>query len=205
MNILQRWVSRYREPAPIDPEIALIMDELDAWLAREHELVEGERPPRDARDVLRAFAHRCHKVALVGSCRRGKETPGDVDVLYIPKSNLQVVEFLEQIADSEDSIKRVGQAWKCTVEGKGVDFIESTKEGWGLDLLMFTGSRTFNERVVRHAERRGHMVHNGRPVVLRESGYTSYHAPAFDGWSEEKILTHLGLEAYRDPRTREGV
>jgi DNA polymerase/3'-5' exonuclease PolX len=199
-SILQRFRRRHD---PVDPEITLIMDELDAWLSREHELLDNVGlGVGDVGSVLRSFAQRCQKVALVGSCRRGKANPGDVDVLYVPKNNLQVIEFLEQIADNERDIKRIGQAWTCIVGGRRVDFIESAANTWGLDTVVFTGSRDFNERVVRHASRRGYEIENGRPVVRRDGEYTSYIAPAFCGWSEEKILTHLGLGDFLDPRTR---
>jgi DNA polymerase/3'-5' exonuclease PolX len=207
INFLRRLIGSHSESEePVNPEIALIIQELDTWLSREFELLDdgiGERAT-DVSGVLRGFAQRCQKVALVGSCRREKQVPGDVDVLYVPKNNLQVVEFLEQTADNEQEITRDGQAWKCTIDGRHVDFIESTIGGWGMDTIIFTGSREFNERMLRHAQRRGYEINKNRPALTRSGGYTSCVVPAFAGWPEDKILAHLGLGEFLDPRTRNG-
>lgn len=203
---LYRRSSRLEAIAVPDPEIELIVQELDDWLDREPEFGEGGQVPRNGStiDLLRQFATRCQKVALVGSARRGKENPGDVDILYIPKSTLQVIEFMEQIADDERLITKSDNVRSCTVKGQKVDFIESAANQWGWDLLAYTGSRDFNERVRRHARRRGYeILSDGRPGTRRSDTYGYTEVATFHGWTEEKILAHLGLEAFLNPRSRE--
>jgi len=207
MSLLHNIFARLRQPEPevIDPEIAMIMQELDEELSREHELLDDGLggKSRDIRDLLREFAQRCQKVALVGSHRRGKENPGDIDVLYVPKNHFQVMEFVERITDDEQSIKRIGKSWRCKINGQQVDFIESSLALWGQDLIRFTGSREFNERFVRHAERRGYTLEDGVAIVRKSDGYTSWNAAVFSGWTEEKILAHLGLGEFLNPVKRE--
>lgn len=204
--MIRRLLHRFHRPPPpepISPEVAAIMAELDDELSREHALVEDLGPGVGGLgSIFQGFSQRCQKVALVGSHRRLVPAPKDIDILYIPKNPVQVMEFIERVADSEASIERRGDGWGCLLNGARVDFIESRDQQWGLDLLFFTGSRSFNERVRRHAERRSYRVENGRPVLSRDDGYHAYTVPAFSGWSEEKILTHLGLEDFLDPRTR---
>jgi DNA polymerase/3'-5' exonuclease PolX len=202
IHLLYNWFKK--SPASVDPEIEMIVQELDEWLAREHELLEdgvGEKT-NSISSLLRNFAQRCQKVALVGSWRRGKVNPGDVDIMYVPKSDLQVIEFLEQVADNESQIINVNNAWRCTVGGVQIDFIKSSLVGWGMDMIHFTGSREFNKRVLRHIYRRGYETVNEQPVTHHRNSYNSYYVNVFDNWSEEKILKHLGLEAYLDPHTR---
>lgn len=203
-NALGRLFRGNREAVVTDPEIGAIIQELDDWLAREHELVADGvgSMARSVPDLLRNFAQRCQKVAVVGSRRRGDANPGDLDVLYIPKAKTQVVEFLEAVADDEQLLSRGEGAWRCTVHGLPVDFIESSPERWGMDMVFFTGPRDFSERVRRHATRRGYEIDKGLPSVRKEGTYTSYGVPAFSGWSEQKILTYLGLESFLDPYKR---
>lgn len=196
---------RKKEP-PIDPAVAAIMQELDDELARDHEML-GEDfgyQPEGVEDVLRSFAQHCQKVALVGSMRRGKPDPGDIDILFIPKHKKQVVEFLEQVCDDEAQIGQLDKLWTCTIKGRKVQFIESTERTWGWDMIQFTGSREFNEKVLRHARRREYRIEGFRPVIPHRDDYHSWNVPAFAGWSEEKILDHLGLLEYLSPHKREG-
>lgn len=208
LGVAAQLLSRvFRKPAEpeIEPEIAMIMQELDDELLREHTLMEGlEGTPRDVGSLMAGFAQRCQKFAVVGSVRRGKVEPGDLDILYIPKSDLQVIEWLERIADDEAKIALHDGRWTCTVRGMQMDFIVSSARTWGMDMIIYTGSREFNERVKRFAARRGIDSRNGRLGVTRRSdGYSGYEVDMFANWSEEKILKHLGLEQYLDPRKRE--
>lgn len=208
MNILQRlFRSKSRREQEISPEVALAMQELDTYLAREFALLEDNvgAGSKDVRSLLHSFAQRCQKVALVGSYRRGVENPKDIDVLYIPKSNMQALEFIEQIADDENSIRTLGSGFSCQINGQRVDFITTTQAKWGMDLIQFTGSREFNLKVIRHANRRGYKVDAVQMFPTQEvhNSYSSWVTLVFNGWSEEKILEHLGLGAYLDPRTRQ--
>lgn len=201
---LFRWFQKKEADTSIEPEIELIIQELDDWLSREHALAESraDAVPVSQWTLLRRFAQLCTKVALVGSCRRGKADPGDVDLLYVPKNRNQVIEFLEQHSDNEALLECKDRLWRCTVQGKQFDFIETQPHLWGQDLVFFTGSREFNERVLRHARRRGYGVRNGRCTKQVENSDSSWEIMAFQNWSEERILTHLGLEAFIDPRAR---
>lgn len=205
MSLFQRLFQRKPIEEEIDPAIALIEQELDDELARDSGVDDDlSYAPRNTADMLRGFAQRCSKVALVGSCRRGKAEPGDIDVLYIPKNAIQVIEFLERTADDEKQIIQSKPCWSCRINGKAVDFIESTNSAWGWDMIQFTGSREFNERVIRHVKRRGYEVTNNKAVIFRKDTYGgTVTVEMFGGWSEEKILTHLGLEAFLNPLKRE--
>ena len=191
-------------PEALSAEVALAMQELDEYLGREHELVEELGTPRDIGGLLQSFANRCERVALVGSYRRCVPEPNDIDVLHIPKNRMQAMEFIEKVADDEAMIKQLGGngGWTCAIRGRKVDFIQSSAATWGIDVIQFTGSREFNQRLERHAARRGYKITDGKVTTEKNDGYHSYNASAFYSWTEEKILTHLGLEEFLDPRRR---
>lgn len=88
-----------------------------------------------------------------------------------------------------------GKYWRGLLpSGAKLDLFLTTPEGWGIILLIRTGSAEFSQAVVTHAKRIGRPVENGRltiggvPVQTRE---------------ESDVFETLGLR-YVEPRNRNG-
>lgn len=149
----------------------------------------------------------CERVEIVGSIRRGKHDPGDVDVLVATGNGLSVcnlIDALEKVADrSEVVFFEKAALITFSIEGLKCDVIVSYVYNWGKNLIQFTGSRKFKEIVFGIAERRGYEVKNG--VIGRTSynGYSETLVPVMDGKSEEEILRELGLTEFIDPTLRD--
>jgi DNA polymerase/3'-5' exonuclease PolX len=137
-------------------------------------------------------------ICAAGSLRRGKLLVGDVEILYVPKiGSLQKPgEMFESLGNLTDiMIEELLINGKLAVrEGKGgttawgplnklavhkasgmpVDLFATTKENWFVSLVIRTGPKELNMRLIESAKRRGLQLHaygafthigTGEPVI----------------------------------------
>ena len=131
------------------------------------------------------------KMLLCGSARRGKETCGDMDIVFIDNANNSVKQWLIE----NFGTKKNGKAQTTVlIDGVQVEFYEATRETWGSNVLMWTGSAQNNIRMRRICKKKGwKMSQHG---IKDESG-TNLTA----NMSEEDIYEFLGMK-YSDPSKR---
>lgn len=123
------------------------------------------------------------KILLCGSARRGKETCGDLDIVFIDNDNA-VKEWLVKTFGRKKNGKpqTVG-----LIEGVQIEFYESTEEAWGSQTLMWTGSASNNIRMRRICKKRGWTM--SQYGIKDKSGKN-----LTAGMNEEEIYKFLGVE-----------
>jgi len=134
---------------------------------------------------------------VCGSYRRGREDPGDLDVVIILKSRVSLPEIAELwLAEGKASaVNWVGEKkTQMVIEGVKVDIRTSTPRALGAALLYFTGPSGYNIGIRSAAKRAGFKL-NEYGLFNRETG--EYVA----GATEEDIYTALGRN-YRPPTER---
>ena len=109
-----------------------------------------------ARQVVDHLAPFCQRVAVVGSIRRRKPFPRDIDILLIPGNQGRLLVALQGLG----TLKYGGQkAMQCSYQGEQVDVYFATPETWATLLLIRTGSAAHNVRLATRAKRRGWRLH----------------------------------------------
>jgi hypothetical protein len=134
---------------------------------------------------------------VCGSYRRGREDPGDLDVVVILKSRVSLPEITELwVAEGKASaVNWVGdKKTQMVIEGVKVDIRTSTPRALGAALLYFTGPSGYNIGIRSAAKRAGFKL-NEYGLFNRETG--EYIA----GATEEDIYAALGRN-YRPPTER---
>lgn len=181
------------------------------WPLAEAEGIAGE--------LLALLASSCERIEIAGSIRRKKSTCGDVELLCIPKpsDNLFHTDALDEgvtallvasppILAMRPSIKGItayGPKNKLLVHvksGIGVDIFSTDAENWGMALLIRTGSREFNIRVMARLKQLGMSGHAypkpGQGAITSSSGADIF-CP-----DEDIVFRNLGW-AYLPPEKRQ--
>jgi DNA polymerase (family 10) len=110
--------------------------------------LSGRRVPLDegklvSHEALKKFEGTYARAMICGSIRRGKPEVGDVDiVMEVPpdgaaKMDLKLVELCGRQKNGKPNRKFL-------IDGVQVDIYLATAEDWGTQVLMWTGSKTFN-------------------------------------------------------------
>lgn len=149
----------------------------------------------------------CSHVSVVGSVRRQEPAVHDLDILYVLRNDHLPAEFvtlLEAVADDPSHVKLRKYRYQFTMNGVPCDVIPTTEPEWGMSLIKFTGSRRFNDEMLRPAAgRRGYTVIDSALYVRKSDGYNGYYAPQMHNKGEQEILALLGLnERFGDPAAR---
>ena len=134
---------------------------------------------------------------VAGSYRRGREDPGDLDVVVILKPRVRLPEIAELwLAEGKASaINWVGEKkTQMVIDGVKVDIRTTTPRALGAALLYFTGPAGYNIGIRSAAKRAGFKL-SEYGLFNRETG--EYIA----GATEEDIYTALGRN-YRPPTER---
>jgi DNA polymerase/3'-5' exonuclease PolX len=151
--------------------------------------------------IRRRLAARCpaRKFELVGSWRRGKEHPGDVDVLTTARlAGVPLAAAGDVLAEyasgpakrSAILAVRVGKkTWRVPV-----DLFRAAARDWGTALLHFTGPYTFNIGARAHAKRAGRRL-SQHGVTDLATGRVRHFA------SERAALAHVG-KTWKAPAAR---
>jgi DNA polymerase (family 10) len=134
----------------------------------------------------------CKEILVVGSIRRKKPAPADIDILLIPSEYLllhaEILKLGESLVDGP-LLTRVLH------EGVQVDIYYATPETWGTLVLIRTGSAENNKRLCFLAKRKGLQLKANGEGLLDGTG------KRLAGDSEEQIFSALGLH-YMAPEQR---
>lgn len=124
----------------------------------------------------------CERIAIAGSLRRGKPDVGDIELLFIPKLSKRpdglfderIVDVCFEVCEKllRDGVlaKRPnvnghfawGEKNKLAIHlpsGIGVDFFATSMDRWFMSLVIRTGPKDFNLRLIESASRKGLRVH----------------------------------------------
>ncbi len=165
-----------------------------------------------ARDLCAALRLVTSRLIVAGSLRRGKSMVGDVEILYIPRSEERPFDmFSTAMVDlSEEAIaellgngtisKRLSKTGACSwgiknklalhCSGVPVDLFAATEENWWNYLVCRTGPADSNTRICMEAQKRGWKWNPYGP------GFTRDGEAAAMG-SEEAVFEFVGLPCLR--------
>ena len=161
----------------------------------------------------------CHKIEIAGSLRRGRPDVGDIELLYVPRTDyrLKPGEMFEQeqysmADDLIDSWLKTGivtkrlsvigvATWgkenKLAVHmasGIPVDFFSTDESRWWTALVIRTGSAQTNIRLTTGAQRLGRHLHAYGSGV-------SEHGTLYPAKSEKDVFDLCGIP-YLEPKNR---
>jgi DNA polymerase (family 10) len=132
------------------------------------------------------------KILLCGSARRGKDTCGDLDIVFIDGGEEE--NLLKEWLIDNYGVKKNGKPQTTILyEGVQVDFYEATHETWGSNVLMWTGSAFNNVRMRRKAKKLGY--------TMSQHGILNEGVNLTSGFTEEQIYAFLGYD-YVEPQKR---
>lgn len=175
-------------------------------------------PLRQARIIAnrlaRDFEPHCERVAVAGSIRRGKDEVGDIEILYIPKFGEAPTDlFGDMVGRPEDMLdtylqrmieqgvfaKRggFGRLNKLLVHvpsGIPLDVFATTADNWGMSLVIRTGPKEFNVRLMQRFRELGMSGH-------AYAGVTDRDGQPLDCPTEQDVFRHAQWD-YVEPEDR---
>jgi predicted nucleotidyltransferase len=149
------------------------------------------------------------RMEVCGSYRRGRQDPGDLDIILIPAPGISLPELIKnKLKIPESKIHWLGEK-KAQVDIKGynIDFRTSSPDGWGAALLYFTGPSGYNIGMRVRAKKMGFKL-NEYGVFNRTTG------DYLGGKTEDEVykllnktpkLPELRAEQYIFPNQQSGV
>jgi len=176
------------------------VDEIDEMLGRKRKDAEDrdedERMTRaEAEDLVqkveKLMAPYVDRLEVCGSYRRGSQSPGDLDVIIIPKKGMTLPMIVQDINPAQ--VNWLGeQKTQIVIDGHKVDFRVSSPKGWGAALLYFTGPAGYNIGMRMRAKKLG--------MKLNEYGIFDRATDKYlGGETEDEIYQVLG----KTPKTPE--
>ena len=110
---------------------------------------------------------KCIRFEMAGSMRRREEMVGDLEILYIPKPGEDPVAEMVEAGFLTYRLDKAGRRtfgrWNKYLIHRGanvpIDFFQSTEENWGRDLLIRTGPKLFNLKVMGRLQKMGMSGH----------------------------------------------
>ncbi len=131
------------------------------------------------------------RLEVCGSYRRGSQSPGDLDVIIIPKKGMTLPMIVQDINPAQ--VNWLGeQKTQIVIDGHKVDFRVSSIKGWGAALLYFTGPAGYNIGMRMRAKKLG--------MKLNEYGIFDRATDKYlGGETEDEIYQVLG----KTPKTPE--
>lgn len=97
----------------------------------------------------------CNKIMVVGSIRRLKDNPHDVDIVLIPKNKDEIISILNNIGIRQNGGSKK-EAW--IVDDVKVELYYATEDNFGAFVLMYTGSKEYNITMRIKAKKQGYML-----------------------------------------------
>jgi DNA polymerase (family 10) len=171
--------------------------------------------------LLRQIEPYAERIEIAGSVRRRRPDPSDIELLYIPKvapigqlglfgevehEDLVERELLDMLADGELG-KRMNEAGhpigfgkmnKALVHistGMGIDVFRTTRENWGMAMVVRTGPADWNVEMMSAFQRLGMSGH-------AYGGVTGHKLEAIACPDEATVFGLLGLP-YIEPERRD--
>ena len=168
-----------------------------------------------AREIIQALdpAHTCRCIMVAGSVRREKPEVKDVEICYVPRYTLRVVDLFGatvKVSATDDAIdglvargvlgwdaevKRNGPKHKRLVHiasGVVIELFAATPENWGLILALRTGPAEFNHKLVTQRRNGGAM-----PTGMRmQGGYLWRGLEQLESLDEETFFEQVGIPCW---------
>ena len=145
--------------------------------------VEAEALASKMINLLQPYAD---SIDVCGSYRRGREDPGDLDIVVILKPRVSLPEVVENLEGEYTAVNWVGEKkTQMVIDGVKVDVRTTTPRAKGAALLYFTGPAGYNIGIRRSAKSRG-MKLNEYGIFDRETN------EYLGGATEEEIYEILG-------------
>ena len=133
------------------------------------------------------------KITIAGSLRRMRETVGDIDILVVSKSPVEVMDAFTSLDGVEDVIAKGETKSSIVIQGMDVDLRVVGAESFGAAAHYFTGSKHHNIRIRELGVRKG----------LKINEYGIFRGDEkIGGKNEEDVFKNVGL-AYIPPELRE--
>jgi len=134
-------------------------------------------------------------VEVCGSYRRGREDPGDLDIVIILKENESLPAIVEKLVGQYTAVNWLGEKkTQIVVDGVKVDIKVSSPEGLGAALLYFTGPGGYNIGMRRSAKSKG--------LKLNEYGIWTRDTNVYLGGATEEEIYAVLDKTYKPPEMR---
>jgi len=144
-----------------------------------------------ARAVYNGLRPLTYKQEIVGSIRRKKLNPVDVDIVVIPKNKEKIVKHLNKKGKYlQGGDKRVS----FNIKGVKVEIYFATKKSWGAHLLTYTGPFQYNIGLRMLAKRKGYLLNQYGLFNKKDNKYIA-------GATEESVYKVLGKK-WKKPELR---
>lgn len=144
-----------------------------------------------ADEVVRTLTPLCDNIMVVGSIRRNKENPNDIDIVLIPKSKDTIQAELTKLHFKRLQGGDKKEAWE--IGNTKIELYYATEDSWGAFVLMYTGSKEYNISMRAKAKAMGYSL----------SQYGLFNADKIKvaSLTEEEIFKALEIE-YVEPEAR---
>lgn len=169
----------------------------DAEDRDEEERMTREQAEELAEKMIKVLVPYVDFIEICGSYRRGREDPGDLDIVVILNEDWTLPEI---IGDLETSGLYTAVNWlgekktQIIVDGIKVDIKVSTPEGLGAALLYFTGPSGYNIGMRRAAKSRG--------MKLNEYGIWDRDTNTYLGGATEEEIYDIMDKTFKPPEKR---
>lgn len=148
-----------------------------------------------AEELIAALAPACERIAIAGSLRRRRLTVGDIELLFVPQLTLANDDLFHTVTEpatekvidewlragvlskrlSKTSVATWGPKNKLAVHiasGIPVDLFTTTLENWFMSLVIRTGPKELNLKLISSAADRGYQLHAYGTFTHIDSGLT---------------------------------
>ena len=154
------------------------------------ELEYAQSLAEEIRGILAPF---CSQIAIAGSIRRRRPFPRDIDIVLIPANQGALIGALQGLGERRRGGAKIEER---LYKGVQIDLYFATPETWATLLLIRTGSKAHNIKLVSMAKQRGwHLYANG-------DGLVNENKQRIAGETEGSFFAALGLP-YAEPWERE--
>lgn len=145
-----------------------------------------------ADEVVALLAPHCAAIQVVGSIRRQKPFPRDIDIVMIPEHQGQLAVAIAALGKKVKDGPRIATRW---YKSRMVDLYIADLQSWHTLLLIRTGSKEHNIKLTTLAKQRGwHLYADGK-------GLYDADGKRMAGDSEESFFEALGIP-YSPPEQR---
>jgi DNA polymerase/3'-5' exonuclease PolX len=172
-----------------------------------------------AREILDHITPVCNRIIIAGSLRRMKQDVGDIEILYIPRTEIRQIDLIETapVSLADEAIEKLlaqniitkrlsvsghpswGEKNKLATHHSGVpvDFFATTESAWHNYLVCRTGPAASNTRIATAAQQMGYQWKPYSTGFIRLSD-----GKAFPMHSEQAVFDFVKLP-YAEPRDRQ--
>ena len=151
---------------------------------------EGTEVIKIARSIYNGLKSLTYRQEIVGSIRRKKPNPVDVDIVVMPRGKKKVIDYLGK---KGKCILSGGKRAAFNVKGVKVEVYFATSKSWGAHLIAYTGPSGYSIGLRMRARKRGYL--------LNQYGLFDQNKRYIAGPTERSVYKALGKE-YKAPELR---